>query len=109
MKKYEPVMRITTQAEADAYFEKLVADSMVAHGLDREQAEKLERMNIGYEADYYRSEIRIRGEELVRCEHPVLGKAKDFNWTQEELLAIGYTLGGLMREDLPEHEKDARG
>jgi hypothetical protein len=28
MKKYEPVMRITTQAEADVYFEKLVADSM---------------------------------------------------------------------------------
>jgi hypothetical protein len=108
MKKYELAMRITTQAGADAYFEELVADSM-AHGLDRQEAEICERVNLGYWAGYYRSEIRMRVEELFRCEHPVLGKAKDYDWTPDELLGIGFTLGRLIGEDPPEHKKHARG
>ncbi len=101
-------MRITTQAEADTHFETLVADSM-ATGLDRQKAEEIERANIGYKADYYSREIRMRVEELFRCEHPLLGKAKDVDWTIEELLGIGVMFGGLTREDPPGHEKDARG
>jgi hypothetical protein len=66
MRKYEAAMRITTQAEADVYFEKLVADSMVAHGLGRQEAEICERVNLGYWAGYYRSEIRRRVDASTR-------------------------------------------
>ena len=115
MKKYELAMRITTQAEADAYFEELVADSM-AHGLDRQEAEICERVNLGYWAGYYRSEIRMRVEELFQCEHPVLGKANRNKWTDEEILGIGFTIGemlgtefGLGQLEPLERKKDARG
>lgn len=101
MNKYELAMRITTQEEADASFEELVADSMVAHGLDRQKAEQVERVNLGYRAGYYQPEIRVRVEELFHCEHPVLGKAKDFEWTSDELHGIGFALGKLLTEDGP--------
>ena len=101
-------MSITTKAEPDAYFEKLVAESMT-EGLDRQKAEHAERTNLAYCAGYYSREIRTQVEELFRCQHPILGKAKDFDWTTDEVFGMGVTFAGLMAEDFPEHTKDARG
>ena len=59
--KYTPAMHITDQAEADAYFEQLVAHGM-REGISREIAEKIERANLGYFAGYYSHEVRARVE-----------------------------------------------
>jgi hypothetical protein len=97
--KYEPAMAITDQAEADRYFEELVAHCIsLGGGMEREQAEEIERSNLGYWAGYHDRETRLRVEELFRCEHPILGKAKDNDWTPEELLGIGALLGGLSKK-----------
>lgn len=70
--KYEPAMEITDQAEADAYFEQLVAHTM-RFGKSREEAEVIERVNLGYFAGYYSHEVRARVERLFKCEHPIFG------------------------------------
>ena len=106
--KYDPAMEITTQADADRYFEECVQHNLAHSTNTREQAEAIERHNIGYWAGYYSHIVRLRVEEFFRCEHPVLGKAKDFEWTADERYGIGVMLGGLTKED-SEHEKDARG
>jgi hypothetical protein len=71
--KYGPAMQITDQAEADAYFEKCV-QHMMARGRSREEAEQIERSNLGYYAGYYDTETRERVERLFRCAHPVFGR-----------------------------------
>lgn len=72
--KYDPAMRIDNQADADAYFELLVAHTM-RKGYDRPEAEKIERSNLGYYAGYGSHELRERVERLFKCAHPVFGKA----------------------------------
>jgi hypothetical protein len=37
----------------------------------------------------------------------ILGKAKDFDWTTDEVFGMGVTFAGLMAENFPEAEKDA--
>lgn len=75
--KYDPAMRITDQAEADGYLELCVKHTMELAGVSREEAERLERMNLGYWAGYFDHETRQRVERLFKCEHPFLGPAGD--------------------------------
>ena len=70
--KYGPAMGITDQAEADAYFQQCVAHTM-AFGKSQEEAEGIERGNLGYYAGYYSSETRERIERLFSCAHPIFG------------------------------------
>ena len=70
--KYGPAMAITDQAEADAYFQQCVAHTM-AFGKRQEEAEGIERGNLGYYAGYYSSETRERIERLFNCAHPIFG------------------------------------
>jgi len=74
--KYGPAMEMTDQAQADAYFEECVAHTM-SFGSSREQAESIERQNLGYYAGYYSHETRERVERLFHCTHPVFGAIKD--------------------------------
>ena len=71
--KYGPAMNITDQAEADAYFAECVQDTMERFGKTREEAEELERGNLGYFAGYYSEETRRRVEGLFHCAHPFFG------------------------------------
>lgn len=88
--KYDPAMKITDQAEADAYFQLCVDHSMTYHRKTREEAEALERTNLGYYAGYGDSETRERVERLFRCSHPVFGSiAKVGAPTPEEALKAG--------------------
>jgi hypothetical protein len=64
------------------------------------EAQEIERQNIGYWAGYYSRETRLRVEELFGCEHPVLGKAKDKDWSPEELLHKGMEVGRQYNERL---------
>jgi hypothetical protein len=91
--KYGPAMEITEQVDADEYFERCVAHSML-HGLDRAKAEECERSNLGYYAGYYSREVRARVERLYRCEHPVFGSIeKNGAPTPERALEAGLTAG----------------
>jgi hypothetical protein len=97
---YTPAMEITTQAKADAYFEKLV-DLCLRElpELSRTQAEAMQRSNLGYYAGYYSHETRIRVEELFRCQHPVLPPARTGQLSPKEILAIGLEAGRQMRKE----------
>ena len=96
--KYDPAMKITDQAEADAYFQLCVDHSMTYHRKTREEAEALERTNLGYYAGYGSSETRERVERLFRCSHPAFGSiAKVGAPTTEEALEIGRAMGAGKR------------
>jgi hypothetical protein len=88
--KYAPAMKITDQAEADAYFERCVAHSMATFVTLRAVAEEIERANLGYYAGYYDHETRARIERLFSCAHPVFGAiAERGPPTTQEALAAG--------------------
>lgn len=88
--KYEPAMSITNQEEADAYFQLCVDHSMTYRRKTREEAEELERANLGYYAGYGSSETRERVERLFRCSHPVFGAISKVGApTPEEALQEG--------------------
>ncbi len=67
-------MEIVSQGAADAYFEELVNHQLsVNEGLTREEAERIERNNLGYFAGYCSHEVRAQVERLFRCAHPFFG------------------------------------
>ena len=91
--KYDPAMKITKQAGADAYFERCVQHTM-SFGRSRGEAEIIERSNLGYYAGYGSDETRKRVERLFRCSHPIFGSiAKVGAPTPEEALQEGMRLG----------------
>lgn len=92
--KYKPAMTITDQADADAYFERCVEHSMQHFGKTRDEAEDLERSNLGYFAGYYDHETRARVERLFKCAHPVFGSiAENGPPTIHQALAAGVAAG----------------
>lgn len=97
--KYGPAMRARTQQVADECFAALVAHSM-SFGNTREEAERIERSNIGYWAGYYDNETRRRVERLFRCSHPVFGPCEPL---PEEAYLLGLDAG---RQTLEEKQGD---
>jgi len=71
---YRSAMEMTEQADADEWFEALVERCMRS-GNTLEEAEAIERSNLGYFAGYYTHETRLRVERLFRCAHPIFGPA----------------------------------
>ena len=71
--KYRPAMELDDEGAAHDYFERCVEHTMFWHGKTREEAEQLERGNLGYFAGYYNSETRERVERLFKCAHPIFG------------------------------------
>lgn len=90
--KYDPAMKVTDQAEADEMFERLVKHSLATGASSRQEAERIERSNLGYYAGYYDQETRLRVEKLYRCTHPVLGSAT-IQHTAEEIFNMGLEAG----------------
>jgi len=86
--KYRPAMEITDQVEADAYFEMCVEHTMRL-GKSRQEAEEIERVNLGYYADYYDHGIMARVNRLFHTEHPLFGKTIP---TAKEAFEIGLKL-----------------
>src|SRR5688572_9962962 len=96
-RKYDIAMRVNTQEEADAYFERCVLHTM-QFGKTREEAEKIERDNLGYWAGYFDNDTRARVEKLFKCEHPYFGSiAEKGPPTMEEALKIGIEAGKKLR------------
>lgn len=48
---------------------------MVMRPCGREEAERVERFNIGYWTGYYDSATAARVQRLFRCEHPFFGSS----------------------------------
>ena len=95
--RYSAAMAITDQALADRHFKCLVGLCMQA-GKTREEAEEIERSNLGYWAGYHDHETRLRVERLFRCQHPFLGKAGDEPMPAEEAFNLGKQPGEMMKE-----------
>ena len=90
--KYGPAMEITDAAEAQEYFEACVLHTM-SFGKSREEAEQVERSNLGYYAGYYSEETRQRCERLFSCAHPVFGSIAEHGQpSAEEALRLGEQL-----------------
>lgn len=76
--KYKSITEILSQEEANKYFEECVKHTMgmsypvVAIG--REEAESIERKNIGRFASSFNNEIRLRVEKLFKAVDPVNGR-----------------------------------
>ena len=70
--KYGPAMAITDQEEADVYFE-VCMEHCMRFGKSREEAEKIEKENLGYYAGYYNDETMARVNRLFRTRHPIFG------------------------------------
>lgn len=91
--KYGPAMNLTTEAEAQEYFEKLVEHTM-SFGHTREEAEEIERSNLGYYAGYFGDATRERVEHLFACAHPIFGKLSEQGPpSPEEAFRKGMALG----------------
>jgi hypothetical protein len=89
--KYDPAMRITTQEEADAYFEECVEHQLAMHeGMPRSRAEDVERQNIGYWSGYGKLETRARVEHLFKCRHPILPPVNEPQPDPAQLMQIGF-------------------
>lgn len=96
--KYSPAMRCTEQEDADSYFEACVEHSM-RFGYTREQAEQIERSNLGYYAGYYDFETRLRVERLFKCVHPIFGSAAiNGQPSAEQALMAGYQMASVQKE-----------
>jgi hypothetical protein len=87
---YAPAMEMTDAQKAAEYFEALVRRDMKYFGKSRQEAEQMERGNLGYFAGYYDSATRERVERLFNCAHPVFGSiAENGAPTAEQALEAG--------------------
>ncbi|HEX7787836.1 MAG TPA: hypothetical protein VF653_16580 [Methylomirabilota bacterium] len=92
-----PAMGIRDQAEADDYFEQLVAQYMdYDKSRTRELAESIVRQNLGYYAGYYDHETMERVNRLFRTTHPIFGSTAP---TPEEAFEAGKRFGERMKEE----------
>jgi len=98
--KYGPAMEITDQLKAGQYFEELVQHSM-SFGNSREEAEAIEKQNLGYYAGYYDSQTRARVEILFNTKHPYFGAIAEGQPTQKEAYEMGKKLGEQARKEKP--------
>lgn len=90
--KYGSAMKITDQAKADAHFEECVQHDMRISNNDRQEAERIERVNLGYFAGYYDHETRLRVERLFKCSHPIFGPATSGAPSPEEAFKLGQNM-----------------
>lgn len=93
----DPLFKITDEEEAKEFFNDYVhwleADGQLTH----EKALDVAKSNVGYWGGYQSVDVRMRIERLLDVEHPYLGKAKEKQYTPEEILQIGIELGKKIR------------
>lgn len=90
--KYRPAMEIEDAEQARAYFEACVEHCM-RFGKTREEAERIERINLGYFAGYYSSDVGQRVLRLYGAAHPIFGTSRP---SAEEALEAGKALGAAL-------------
>lgn len=94
--KYNPLMRVTEQDDADMMFERCVKHTMRCNiDLTRDQAEAIDRSNIGYWTGYFDSETAQRVNRLFKTQHPILGGQIR---TPEEIFNLGMEMGKRIKD-----------
>jgi len=92
--KYAPAMLLKTKKAAQQYLEMCVEHHMRLSNHTKEEAEKIEKANLGYWAGYYSHSTRERVERLFECAHPIFGSIKENGPpTPTEAFLAGLTLG----------------
>ena len=88
---YKPSLEITDPDEAKEYLEALIERSMKYFDNSREEAERIEKGNLGYYCGYYGTEAMIRVHKLFDCEHEIFGKVEsaDDLPSDEEIFEMG--------------------
>jgi hypothetical protein len=95
---YAPAMEIREEEGAAAYFQALVERDIRMNGHSVEEAEAIERHNLGYYAGYYDQETRDRVLQLFNAPHPYFGREPV---STEGAYALGLELGRSMRPPGP--------
>lgn len=96
---YGPAMKIQDPDEAENYFKALVAWQMKTTGVSQEEAERREKLNLGYYAGYYDTETRLRVEKLFQCAHPIFGSAANGVPTAKEAFEMGKAVGVAIKKN----------
>lgn len=87
-------MEIHDETEATDYFEACVRHNM-SFGTERDEAERIEKINFGYYAGYYDEETRRQVERLFSCAHPIFGAiAINGPPTLDEAFEAGKSMAG---------------
>jgi hypothetical protein len=107
--KYGPAMEIEDQAEADAYFNKLVNHALRTGGVScYDEAVRMERANLGYFAGYFDYQTRERVERLFKCAHPFFGSiAEKGEPSPDEAFRLGKLAGQEALIEQLSAERDA--
>lgn len=93
---YREAVEITDPNEAADYFEQLVRYYMSVKSCSREEAERVQRSNLGYFSGYYDQETRERVERLFNCVHPIFGSSAHPP-SPEEAFRLGSQMGEAMK------------
>lgn len=92
--KYGPAMEIDNSADAARYFDACVRHMMRVKPCERDEAERIERGNLGYYAGYYDEETRAQVERAFDCSHPIFGKLAEVGAPSlQEAVALGEARG----------------
>jgi len=104
-KLYEPAMAITDPDRATEYFDALVRRTR-RMGQSLEEAESIQRFNLGYYAGYYSHDVQERVERLFGAVHPIFGSSLDPNnaITPEKAFEMGQQLGEAMKNGVSAEE-----
>lgn len=86
---FDPVMRMTGQAEADSFLEEYAAYIAGCQGISVPEAKVIARSNIGYYAGYNDLETRQRVELLFGAPHPMLGSSFGPQPTPDDAFRMG--------------------
>lgn len=91
--KYGPALHVRTQAEADAYFARLLDHARRAYGDSPEEAALNERNNLSYYAAYFSNDARRLVEQFYGAVHPVFGPVKPQGETTADEAMAAYRKG----------------
>jgi hypothetical protein len=92
---YNPAMSVATREEATEYLAALVRRNIRVSGNSQEEAERVERINVGYWTGYCDEVTAACAQELYGFGHPIFGK---FVPSAQEALVVGLAMGAAMRE-----------
>ncbi len=90
--KYHYAMTIRDPEEARAYLEACIDHTVTYWGRTHEEAEQIERSNLGYFAGYYDFETRQHVERLFGGVHPVFGPVSNGQPTVDEAIHAGWRM-----------------
>lgn len=96
---YGPALAAKDESSAAEFFDALVTRNMRETNNSREQAEAIERHNLGYYLGYFNTATRARLEPLYKCRHPLFGTiAENGPPSFEEAFLAGVMRGLALRD-----------